>query len=814
MTVVSRYNSKQVYIPDELMNKLDTVYKEALTIVEAPLGYGKTTAIRNLFENTDYTYVWLNVELKDRGRFFNDLCVAFKSFDEEISDRLKASGYPWDEDVCNRNISIIREMDLSEPVYLIIDNYQNVADDMLSTFFMAITGLHNSQIHIVLITQVINDCVLREKVNSQDVNYISKSAFEFTDEEIIIYYRKCGIRLSHEEAQYLRKYTDGWISAIYLQLLHYIENKAFETDIGVNQLIGEMFWDRLSITGQDLLIKLGLFENFTLRQAVRMAGGSMNENEVKKILSSNQLITYDRLQRKYYIHGLLRFFLESEIDKLEPVFKKDIYYQAGKWYAGNDEYFNAIKVFYRIHDYKSIYEMHFGIEDIEEYITGSHKEMFIDIIRNTPDDVVKNNIETSMVMALVLFMYHEKDFYIEKCNQLYDILEEIGSKGMLKGEVHLLLALSKYNRLGEMKNHYEKACGYMKAPSSFMSSGMLWTFKTPTVLSNIYRSGSGVGEQLKTFEDMIPYYYRLTGGLGKGADAMAKAEVLLNQMDFESAEILCHKALYMAETRNQFNIYVAAMFCLARISAYNGDSENIKYILRSVNHKMEEAKEYKNGIIVDMTYSYMCILTGDENDITGWLKDNSSIEKKCVVYNIGFANLIYGRYLIETGQYMKLIGISGQMLGVAGIYDNVMYKIYTYIYIAAADYQLGNTDKAQKFIVEALALACDDKIYLPFVENYTFLRQFMPVENENYHEFLEKLDGYDKIYGDKINIVKKNTHGLTKREEDIAKLAAERFTNREIALKLHISENTVKSNLKNVFSKIGIKSRSELAKYF
>ena len=54
MTVVSRYNSKQVYIPDELMNKLDTVYKEALTIVEAPLGYGKTTAIRNLFENTDF----------------------------------------------------------------------------------------------------------------------------------------------------------------------------------------------------------------------------------------------------------------------------------------------------------------------------------------------------------------------------------------------------------------------------------------------------------------------------------------------------------------------------------------------------------------------------------------------------------------------------------------------------------------------------------------------------------------------------------------------------------------------------------------
>ncbi len=55
--------------------------------------------------------------------------------------------------------------------------------------------------------------------------------------------------------------------------------------------------------------------------------------------------------------------------------------------------------------------------------------------------------------------------------------------------------------------------------------------------------------------------------------------------------------------------------------------------------------------------------------------------------------------------------------------------------------------------------------------------------------------------------------GLTGRESEILKLVSQGATNREIALQLFISENTVKNHLKNVMAKLHIRNRAQLAVY-
>ena len=57
-------------------------------------------------------------------------------------------------------------------------------------------------------------------------------------------------------------------------------------------------------------------------------------------------------------------------------------------------------------------------------------------------------------------------------------------------------------------------------------------------------------------------------------------------------------------------------------------------------------------------------------------------------------------------------------------------------------------------------------------------------------------------------------YGLTVREADVAKLAAKRLTNKEIADQLFIAESTVKSNMKMIFNKLEINSRAELKNFF
>lgn len=57
----------------------------------------------------------------------------------------------------------------------------------------------------------------------------------------------------------------------------------------------------------------------------------------------------------------------------------------------------------------------------------------------------------------------------------------------------------------------------------------------------------------------------------------------------------------------------------------------------------------------------------------------------------------------------------------------------------------------------------------------------------------------------------KKTFGLTARELDVVAAIVSGFTNREIAGKFSISEQTVKHHLRNIFDKVGVSNRLELA---
>jgi DNA-binding NarL/FixJ family response regulator len=60
-----------------------------------------------------------------------------------------------------------------------------------------------------------------------------------------------------------------------------------------------------------------------------------------------------------------------------------------------------------------------------------------------------------------------------------------------------------------------------------------------------------------------------------------------------------------------------------------------------------------------------------------------------------------------------------------------------------------------------------------------------------------------------------NTHdegpALTPRQREICALLVKGFTNREIAVKLGVSENTIKTHLKEIFARYGVSRRAELA---
>ena len=53
---------------------------------------------------------------------------------------------------------------------------------------------------------------------------------------------------------------------------------------------------------------------------------------------------------------------------------------------------------------------------------------------------------------------------------------------------------------------------------------------------------------------------------------------------------------------------------------------------------------------------------------------------------------------------------------------------------------------------------------------------------------------------------------LTATERQVAELVADGLSNREVASRLYVTQKTVEFHLRNVFRKLGVRSRTELAR--
>lgn len=826
MAVVKRYNPNKFFFSDRLMEKLDSIYDSRLTIVEAPTGFGKTTSVRNHLNDAEEPVLWMNIENEDREYFFGEICNHIHNIDNIVAGKLRVVGCPEDNESANKIVSILSELELTEKYIVVFDNFQYISGTIIGSTILKLIDIFGDKVRFVVLTQSVKSAPIIDLIIDNRINYIGKSDLEFNCDEIRMYFRDCGIKLDDSEVDYLFKYTEGWISAIYLQMLHYLSNSEFEPDSGIDRLVGKAIWDKISIEEQDFLISISIYDSFSLKQALFIGADELSNDEIKKLLNSNSFIRYDSRDRKYFAHAILRYYLKTEFDKLDIIVKKRIFEKAAKWYEENENYYQALLYYSKIKKYDDIYYMNLSLDDMIQHLTKDNKKMFIEVISKASLEAKEQNIRRSIIFSFMLFIYNEKDFFNKECEMIKEMIENSKylrsrEKDILTGEIIFINSFLEYNDLQKMYKMYEESYKYMQSPSSIYSQKFSIIFKNPSVLGCFHSKSGEAIKELEEFEKMMIYYYKITSGNSKGLEAVMRAEILFNKGNFNDAEVLCQKALYMAETRSQANVYICTLFLMARISGFQGDYDNMKYILQSMRKKIEVTGENEKTFMVDLCEGYIYLLLGKSSGIPSWLKDEKSIESKCSVLSLTMANIIYGKYLLENNEYSKFLGISGQMIGATKVYNNKLFEIYLYIYVSFANYKLGNKLKAHKFLNEAIDLAEKDNFIIPFVDNYTMIEDIYEPDSKFsrridfmndvialFRKYEKNFKNIQHSYRDDVD------YGLTNRELQIARLAAERFSNKEIADQLYIAVGTVKSNLKTIFSKLQIKSRSELKDFF
>lgn len=138
------------------------------------------------------------------------------------------------------------------------------------------------------------------------------------------------------------------------------------------------------------------------------------------------------------------------------------------------------------------------------------------------------------------------------------------------------------------------------------------------------------------------------------------------------------------------------------------------------------------------------------------------------------------------------------------------------LFLAIASARLKENENADKFLMKSMALATDESITLPFLMfNDDIIDSINRIKGREeccgYCFVLRsQLPGFRRTMSGNMRAVGSGDTVLTARQSEIAALIGERFTNKEIAMRLNISENTVKTTVQVIFKKLGVEKRSEL----
>ncbi|WP_026889071.1 helix-turn-helix transcriptional regulator [Clostridium beijerinckii] len=822
-----KYNTETLYFTDKLRNKLSDIKFYPLTIMEAPCGYGKTTAAKELLNKQEKRVSWMVLDSNSIKDFWIKFCDCFSGIDENTALKMKKISINKDISSFKEVFILFENVHISEEVILVIDNFQLIQNDIIINFIIRISEILK-KIRIVILTQnSILENVL-DVILKKQLNYITKSYFELDACDIQKYYDFCGIDINENEALKLYKYCGGWISILYFQMIDYIENKSFQLSDKAYFFIEKIINDKFSEEAKTNFLKISVCEDFTIEKLKFILESTDVSSFIEEIRKANIFVEYNADKKVYYIQKILTDYWQKKFEKLDTNFQNKVLSMLGKWLQNDKKYLKAIFTFYKIKDFQSIFSMNVEVDSITKDMNIKDEDTILEIVQTCPKEIKEKYPKSLLGFALILSQYKEWNYLGLLEKEIENSIENnrtlsLSEKRNIKAALSFFLAFTTCKDIKVINEEIKKAYNVLGGhQTKFINLRKTWTWGLPSILYIFHRKSGELDKELKSMNECVQYYYGLTDNHDYGVEAVMEAEIRFNRGDFKGAEMLCYKAIYMSdyvsENKKQYSIYLCAVFIMLRLSIVYG---NVRQLNNSLKKLKEKIKECDLTRVIDLCEGFIFSSIGQAELIPERLR-LGKIEKEGISFlTVSYSNIIYGKALFLKGEYLKLLGISQQFLEVASAFESVYSYIYIHIHMALANLKLNERGRAVEFIKVALEIAVPDKIYMPFVENGEYILEIFDELKQN-NLYKSSISDVLKLYGeyksglDKIrnSDIFNKVPQMTERELEVAMLAAQNLTNREIGEQLYISQNTVKFYLKSIFSKLSITSRSQLKVYF
>ena len=802
-----------IYISERVQECLRPIARCALTTVVAPMGYGKTTAIN-----------WFLAEKTKGGKavairmsiYSEKLPMLWRSAQDAFRfaglDVLSAFDFPTGEAAATLVLEeLCRAFSSGKTAYyLFLDDFHLLRDERAVRFICRISARLPENAHLIVASR---DRFLPagEIVRlGGNLHQIGMEHLRLNHTELAVYAHRCGAELSEQQLEALLRSSEGWFSAIYLNLRALSERGRLpDASSDIFEMFTAAMIDPLPPGRQEFLAVMGLADEFTAEMARFVTENPETDAIIQDLTCQNAFVTRLPDSQRYRFHHMMK---ECALRKFrtQPEQSQICYWNRfGVWYGAHGQYLHALSA-YRMSG-NSDAALTIIEKDAGNLLSALHPEELLERLNACPEEVLTRHPTAILVLMRRLFTWRQ----IPKMLQLKALLERAiaespdmpeEERGNLLGECDLIMSFLMYNDITKMSELHRSASRQMSRPAVTIQAGSSWTFGSPSVLMMYYRAPGELQKETHEMHECMPHYYRITNGHGLGAELVMDAEASFMQGKLHEAEIGLARARAAIAGSGQENMALCCDFLELRLLGSGGRRR------LDVKARAEALLARHDVVLLNMFESilaYYYALLQEAEKIPDVFRLHRLDTVNYFAPGKPMMELIENQVYLAQGEFPRVIGRSEPLLSGCESLHYALVALHIRLQTASAYEALGNRAMARKLLVRALEDAEPDGFVLPFAENAPYLMNHYSALSRELEtpfaasvcELSERWLSRQQTSGSRQEPIEA-LRELSESERSVAQLMALRKTNREIAETLFLSEGTVKQYINRIYSKL------------
>lgn len=802
-----------IYISERVQECLRPIARCALTTVVAPMGYGKTTAIN-----------WFLAEKTKGGKavairlsiYSEKLPMLWRSAQDAFRfaglDVLSAFDFPTSEAAATLVLEeLCRAFSSGKTAYyLFLDDFHLLRDERAVRFICRISARLPDNAHLIVASR---DRFLPagEIVRlGGNLHQIGMEHLRLNHTELAVYAHRCGAELSEQQLEALLRSSEGWFSAIYLNLRALSERGRLpDASSDIFEMFTAAMIDPLPPGRQEFLAVMGLADEFTAEMARFVTENPETDAIIQDLTCQNAFVTRLPDSQRYRFHHMMKECALRKFRTLPEQSQICYWNRFGSWYGAHGQYLHALSA-YRMSG-NSDAALTIIEKDAGNLLSALHPEELLERLNACPEEVLTRHPTAILVLMRRLFTWRQ----IPKMLQLKALLERAiaespdmpeEERGNLLGECDLIMSFLMYNDITKMSELHRSASRQMSRPAVTIQAGSSWTFGSPSVLMMYYRAPGELQKETHEMHECMPHYYRITNGHGLGAELVMDAEASFMQGKLREAEIGLARARAAIVGSGQENMALCCDFLELRLLRSGGRRR------LDVKARAEALLARHDVVLLNMFESilaYYYALLQEAEKIPDVFRLHRLDTVNYFAPGKPMMELIENQVYLAQGEFPCVIGRSEPLLSGCESLHYALVALHIRLQTASAYEALGNRAMARKLLIRALEDAEPDGFVLPFAENAPYLmNHYSALSRELETPFAASVCELSERW-----LSRRQTSGsrqepiealreLSERERSVAQLMALRKTNREIAETLFLSEGTVKQYINRIYSKL------------